>query len=87
MGFFRFRSSFRVAPGIRLTLSKSGVSASFGRRGAWVTVGPRRTRTTVGALGAGVTYTGQTPARRGIRVGAIVLFIVIVLVALVVFGG
>jgi Protein of unknown function (DUF4236) len=33
---FRFRRSFKIAPGFRLNLSKSGVSASVGRRGLWV---------------------------------------------------
>jgi uncharacterized protein DUF4236 len=36
---FRFRRSFRLMPGIRMNVSKSGVSTSFGSRGAWFTVG------------------------------------------------
>jgi hypothetical protein len=59
MGFLRFRRTFRVAPGIRLNLSKSGVSASVGRRGLWFTVGPRGTRETVGLPGTGISYTEQ----------------------------
>jgi hypothetical protein len=54
---FRFRRSFRVMPGWRVNLSKSGVSSSFGSRGAWVTVGPRGTRTTLGIPGTGLSYT------------------------------
>jgi hypothetical protein len=50
MGYFRFRRSFRVLPDLRLNLSKSGVSTSIGRCGAWFTVGPKGTRTTVGLL-------------------------------------
>lgn len=42
----RFRRSFRLMPGIRLNFSKSGVSASLGRRGAWFTVGPKGARAT-----------------------------------------
>src|SRR5438105_597262 len=59
MGFLRFRRTFRIGPGLRLNLSKSGVSASVGRRGLWFTVGPRGTRETVGLPGTGMSYTEQ----------------------------
>jgi hypothetical protein len=59
MGFLRFRRTFRIGPGLRLNLSKSGVSASVGRRGLWFTVGPRGTRETVGIPGTGLSYTEQ----------------------------
>ncbi len=87
MGFFRFRSSFKVAPGVRLNLSKTGVSTSVGRRGAWFTIGPRGTRTTVGMPGTGLSYTEQTGSRRGAGVGAVVLLIVLALVALALFAA
>jgi uncharacterized protein DUF4236 len=51
-------------PGIRMNVSKSGVSTSFGTRGAWFTVGPRGTRTTLGIPGTGLSY--QRCSRRGI---------------------
>jgi hypothetical protein len=57
---FRFRRSFKVAPGFRLNFSKSGVSTSVGRRGLWFTMGPRGTRTTVGIPGTGLSYTEQS---------------------------
>jgi hypothetical protein len=60
---FRFRRSFRVMPGWRLNLSKSGVSSSFGTRGAWFTVGPRGTRETLGIPGTGLSYTTQSSRR------------------------
>jgi hypothetical protein len=63
MGFLRFRRTFRIAPGLRLNLSKSGVSASVGRRGLWFTVGPRGTRETVGIPGTGLSYTDQQSIR------------------------
>src|ERR1700716_1806153 len=56
-GFFRFRRSKRILPGVRLNLSKSGMSVSMGPRGAHYTVGPRGTRTTVGIPGTGLSYT------------------------------
>jgi hypothetical protein len=61
---FRFRRSIRIAPGLRLNLSKSGVSASVGGRGAHVTVGHGHTRTTVSAPGTGISYTTTTGRRR-----------------------
>lgn len=60
MGFFRIRRSIRLAPGIRLNLSKSGVSTSIGPRGATVNVGGKRgPRATVGVPGTGVSFTEQ----------------------------
>ena len=61
---FRFRRSFRLMPGIRINLSKSGVSTSLGTRGAWFTIGPRGTRATVGIPGTGISYTEQSSAPR-----------------------
>ena len=58
---FRFYRRFRVARGLRLNLSRSGVSATVGRRGSWLTHGPRGTRSTVGLPGAGLAYTEQRP--------------------------
>jgi len=51
-----------VTPAWRLNLSKSGVSTSFGRRGAWFTIGPRGTRETIGVPGSGVSWTEQQAA-------------------------
>ncbi len=61
---FRFRRSIRIAPGIRLNLSKSGVSTSVGERGAHITVGHGHTRTTVGVPGTGLSYTTTSRRRR-----------------------
>ena len=58
MGFFRFRRSFRLLPGVRLNLGKRSTSVSLGVRGAHVTLGgPQGTRTTVGLPGTGLSYT------------------------------
>ena len=59
MGFLRFRRTFRIGPGLRLNVSKSGVSASVGRRGLWLTAGPRGTRETIGLPETGISYTEQ----------------------------
>ena len=63
---FRFQRRFRILPGLRLNISKSGISTSIGTRGAWLTVGTRGTRTTVGIPGTGLSYTEQhrTPTVR-----------------------
>ncbi len=53
----RFRRSFKVLPGIRLNLSKRGVSTSIGVRGAHVTLGRTGVRTTVGIPGTGLSAT------------------------------
>jgi hypothetical protein len=60
----RFRRSFRIVPGWRVNVSESGVSSSFGRRGAWFTIGPRGTRETLGIPGTGVSYTTDQRAHR-----------------------
>ncbi len=54
---FRFRKSIKIAPGIRINLTKKGVSSvSIGKRGATVNVGKKGTRGTVGLPGSGLSY-------------------------------
>jgi Protein of unknown function (DUF4236) len=85
---FRFRRSIRLAPGVRLNLSKSGVSTSVGERGAHVTLGHGHTRTTVGVPGSGVSYATTTTRRRSPHVtwGARLFCAVVALVLLWWFG-
>ena len=54
---FRFRRAVKLFPGVRLNLSKSGVSTSVGVRGAHVTLGHGQVRETVGLPGTGLSYT------------------------------
>jgi hypothetical protein len=63
MGLFRFRRSFRTAPGLRLNFGKRNASVSIGVRGAHVTFGEGGIRTTVGVPGTGLSYTDVTPHR------------------------
>jgi len=56
---FRFRRRISIGPGLRLTVSKSGISTSVGTRGAWFTIGHGKTGETVGIPGTGVSYTEQ----------------------------
>jgi hypothetical protein len=53
---FRFRKSIKLLPGIRINLSKSGVSTSVGVPGATVNFSDKGTRTTVGIPGTGMSY-------------------------------
>jgi hypothetical protein len=61
---FRFYRRIRVLPGVRLNISKSGVSTSIGTRGARLTFGERGIQTTIGLPGTGASYTSRT-ARHG----------------------
>ena len=52
---FRFRRRLRLFPGVRLNVSRSGLSASIGPRGLSVTVGKRGTYLNAGAPGTGLS--------------------------------
>ena len=71
----RFSRHLKIIPGIRLNLSKSGVSTSVGRRGAWITFGPKDTRSTIGLPGTGLSYTESRRSSTGSAVVIIVLLI------------
>jgi tetratricopeptide (TPR) repeat protein len=68
MGGFRLRKSVRIAPGVRLSVTKTGLGLSAGVRGARYSVhtSGRRT-TTVGIPGTGVSYIAASGggSRRG----------------------
>ncbi|WP_313461684.1 DUF4236 domain-containing protein [Pseudomonas nitroreducens] len=53
---FRFRKSIKVAPGIKLNISKGGVSTTVGKRGASVNVGKKGVHTNAGIPGTGLSY-------------------------------
>ena len=57
MGFFRFRRSIKIFPGIRWNFGKQSSSVSLGGRGFHYTIGTHGTRTTVGLPGTGLSYT------------------------------
>jgi len=50
----RFRHSIRLAPGVRLNLSKGGAGLSVGPRGLHVGVGPRGAYSSAGLPGTGL---------------------------------
>src|SRR5687767_2576006 len=61
---FRFRKSFRLAPGLKLNLSKRGVGVSFGGKGFTHSIGPSGRRTTLSAPGTGLSFTTQHKSSR-----------------------
>ena len=73
----RFRKIFSILPGVRLNVSKSGVSTSLGGHGATVNVGTNGKRTvTLGIPGTGLSY--QAPLN--------ILSVLLVLAAVLVIG-
>ncbi len=52
---FRFRKSIKLAPGIRVNLSKSGIGVSAGIKGARIGVNSRGTYSSVGIPGTGIS--------------------------------
>jgi hypothetical protein len=64
MGYFHFRRSIRILPGLRINIGKRGVSTSIGVRGAHVTVGHGKVRETVGIPGSGISYSATQSTRQ-----------------------
>lgn len=53
----RFRKSIKIAPGLKLNISKSGVTTTVGKRGASINVGRKRgAKATVGIPGSGLAH-------------------------------
>ena len=50
------RKSFKIAKGVRLNFSKSGISTTIGKRGLSVNTGKKGTRLNVGIPGTGISY-------------------------------
>jgi hypothetical protein len=53
---WRFRRSIKVLPGVRLNLSRRGISTTIGVRGASVNLGKRGAYVNVGLPGTGLSY-------------------------------
>jgi hypothetical protein len=54
---FRFRKGVRIAPGLRLNITKHGISSlSVGGRGLTFNLGKKGTRSTAGIPGSGLSY-------------------------------
>jgi hypothetical protein len=79
---FRFRKSIRIAPGLRMNLSRSGLSATVGRPGASVNIGRRGVTGTAGIPGTGLSYQSRLGARRGGGIGLTAVILALVILAL-----
>jgi hypothetical protein len=79
----RFQKRIRIFPGVYINLSKSGISASVGGKGATVNVGSTgRRMVTFGIPGTGLSY--RAPISGAIVmliVGAVVIFGIAYLIA------
>jgi hypothetical protein len=67
MGSFHFYRRKEIFPGVRVNLSKSGPSLTFGAAGFHLTVGPRGVRRTIGIPGSGLYYTSSAGYHSGIH--------------------
>ena len=56
---FRFQKRIKIAPGIKLNLSKSGISTSIGGRGFTHNIGHGKRRTTIGIPGTGLSHSAE----------------------------
>jgi len=61
----RIRKSIKIAPGLKINLSKSGISTSLGGKGATVNVSKRGTRVTTGIPGTGLSSSKLYRAGKG----------------------
>lgn len=55
----RLRKSIKIAPGIKLNLSKSGISTTIGKRGSSVNVSKKGVYGSAGIPGTGISYRGK----------------------------
>ena len=77
----RFSRSLKLAHGLRLNLSKSGVSATVGRPGATVNIGRRGVEGSAGLPGTGLSYRQRVAGgRSGVSVAGVILVLVILAV-------
>ena len=60
---FRFQKRIGIFPGLRINLSKSGVSGSVGPRGADVNIGRHGITTNAGIPGTGISYRSKVGSR------------------------
>jgi hypothetical protein len=65
----RFRRRVKIAPGVSLNISKSGVGISAGPRGAKIGVGPRGVHRSVGIPGTGLSYREEARWKSGNSMG------------------
>lgn len=58
---FRIRKTIKILPGVKVNISKSGISTSIGGPGATVNIKRgRKTKTTIGIPGTGLSHTSYS---------------------------
>ena len=66
-----FRKKIKIAPGVNINLSKSGVSTSVGPKGAKINVGPKGTTLHTSIPGTGIYYreklSGESRTKGGVN--------------------
>lgn len=67
---FRFQKRIKILPGVRINLSKTGVSTSVGSPGATVNFRKGRSKLTLGAPGTGMSYSIEGKKSRRTRKAA-----------------
>ena len=83
---FRFRKIISVIPGVKVNLSKGGVSTSLGGHGATVNVGSSGKKTlTLGIPGTGLSY--QLPLTWGALAVGLIAAAIIAGIAFLLFPG
>ena len=68
----RFQKRISILPGVRINLSKGGVSTSLGPRGADVNIGPHGVTTNAGIPGTGLSYRSKLGGHGG-KIGVLAL--------------
>ncbi|EIU7179397.1 DUF4236 domain-containing protein [Pseudomonas aeruginosa] len=86
----RFRKSFKITPGIRVNISKSGVSTSIGKKGLAANLSKKGARMTAGIPGSGLSASKLYPKASGQPVAAPNLgfggWLIVILIAVTVIG-
>jgi hypothetical protein len=75
MGYFRFRKTISILPGVKINLSKTGVSTSVGGKGATLNVGHGKRNVTLGIPGTGLSY--RTQASTQLVIAAVVVVAIV----------
>jgi hypothetical protein len=80
---FRFRKAIKLAPGVKLNLTKRGISStSIGKKGAMINLGKKGTKQTIGIPGTGLSY--QTDKSTS---PFFIMVIIVLIIAFWLFGG
>ncbi|MDE1487658.1 DUF4236 domain-containing protein [Xenorhabdus bovienii] len=60
----KFRKRIKIAPGVYINVSKSGISTSIGGKGATINIGKNGTKATVGIPGTGLSYSTKLSGKK-----------------------